>query len=278
MATKILFSKPTSPGSRHIVKAKSDALKSSTKPCKFLTVGLNKKAGRDNKGRISVRHKCAGNKKRYRIIDFKRSLFGKKEVNYVVVSVEYDPNRTSHIALIKSELGQLSYILASEKTKTGDKLIFSDGNVKNPLPGYTMMLKNIPSGLNVYNIEFAPGQGGKIARSAGTFCSILGMEDGYALVKMPSGELRKFHENCRASIGETSNKDHVNEKIGKAGRSFAKGKRPTVRGIAMNPVDHPMGGRTNGGKHPCSPTGVKSKGLKTRNKNKKSFFIVKRRK
>lgn len=271
---------PTSPGVRGRVKVTYD-LADNGRPYRYLTVGNSKKAGRDNSGKISVRHKCRGNKKRYRIIDYKRTLNPNIEsVAYNVESIQYDPNRTAYIALVKSNVdSKLSYVIATSGVKKGDTIFSSNTSSASLSDGTCTQLKHIPVGTNVHSIEFKPNEGAKIARSAGTFCTIAGFDGDFALLKMPSGELRKFNQNCRATTGIVSNKDHVNAKIGKAGLAFAKGRRPSVRGIAMNPVDHPMGGRTNGGKHPCSPTGVKAKGKKTRKKNhRSSVFIVKRRK
>ncbi len=247
------------------------------KPHKALTSGYVQKAGRGAKGQISVRRKGGGHKKKYRVIDFKRDKF---DIPGVVESIQYDPNRTANIALVCYKDGERRYIIAPKSVKVGDGII--SGNSVEVKPGNTMPLKNIPVGTNIYNIELHVGKGGQIARSAGSFAQISGLEGDYCLVKLPSSELRKIHGDCLGTIGEVGNADHMNVTVGKAGRSRWLGKRPKVRGVVMNPVDHPLGGgegRTSGGRHPVSPTGVPAKGYKTRKKKKYSNnMIISRRK
>ena len=253
-----------------------DALTTST-PYKPLLVPNHRKAGRNNTGRITVRHQGGGNKIKYRIMDWKRA---RKDVEGVVTSVEYDPNRSAFISLIKYVDGDRRYVLATNGLAVGTKIIASleaDIKVGNSLP-----LKKIPSGTSIHSIEMKPGAGAILVRSAGAAATLVGRIDKYMQVRMPSGELRLLPEDCYATIGTVSNADHMNVSIGKAGRSRWKGNRPTVRGVAMNPVDHPMGGgegRTSGGRHPCSPWGQLSKGYKTRDPKKPSDkFIISRRK
>ncbi len=251
-----------------------------TSPEKSLTRPLKKTGGRNNQGRITCRHKGGGHKRKYRLIDFKRN---KVDVPATVQSIEYDPNRTCRIALIKYEDGVLSYILAPVGLSVGDTVISSAA--APPKPGNAMQLKNVPLGTAIHNIEMSPGTGGKVARSAGQQAILSNREEGgHALVKMPSGEIRKFNQNCYCTIGQVGNRDHMNEVSGKAGRSRWKGIRPTVRGMCMNPVDHPNGGgegksKSGGGRqHLKSPWGH-TKGQKTRKKYKPSNkFIVSRRK
>ncbi len=247
------------------------------KPYKPLTVGKKEFAGRGHHGQVSVRRRGGGHKQRYRIIDFKRDKYG---IEGKVSTIEYDPNRSSFIALITYKDGEKRYIIAPESLKVGD-VIMSGENAEFKV-GNTLPLKNIPPGSNIYNIELHRGKGGQIARSAGTTAQITAKEGEYCLVKMPSGELRKIHKDCYATIGEVGNKDHINVTIGKAGRSRWLNHRPKVRGVAMNPVDHPLGGgegKSSGGRHPVSPTGQPSKGYKTRKRKKYSNnMIIKRRK
>jgi large subunit ribosomal protein L2 len=246
-------------------------------PLKSLTKGKKSYAGRGFKGQISVRRKGGGHKRRYRIIDFKRNKYN---IEGKVASIEYDPNRSANIALIVYKDGEKRYIVAPDSVKVGDTII-SGENVEVK-PGNAMPLKNIPDGTNIYNIELHKGKGGQLVRSAGASAVITAKEGDYCLIKLPSGEIRKIHCECFATIGEVSNKDHVNVDIGKAGRSRWLGRRPKVRGVAMNPVDHPLGGgegKSSGGRHPCSPTGKPTKGYKTRKKKKYSDkMIIKRRK
>jgi large subunit ribosomal protein L2 len=249
------------------------------KPEKSLVETKKKTGGRNNLGRLTSRHMGGGHKQKYRIIDFKRR---KRDVVAEVVGIEYDPNRSARIALLRYEDGEKSYILAPAGLGVGAKVIA--GENAPPEPGNALPLKNIPLGTAIHNVELIPGRGGQIARSAGQQVMLNNREAGYALVRMPSGESRKIHENCYATIGQVGNVDHMNVSSGKAGRSRWLGVRPTVRGMAMNPIDHPMGGgqgksKGGGGRHhPMSPWGQLSKGFKTRRKHKTSNnFIVERR-
>jgi large subunit ribosomal protein L2 len=269
------YFKPVTAGTRGLVQTDRSKLWKGS-PEKTLTSGKTKTGGRNNFGRITCRHKGGGHKKLYRIVDFKRAKF---DVEATVERIEYDPNRTSHIALIKYQDGELSYIIAPDGLEIGQKLISSasaDIKVGNCLP-----LKNIPVGTIVHNVEMKPGKGGQIARSAGSFVQIAGKDAGRVLVKLRSGELRLVAEDCLATVGIVSNGEHQNSTIAKAGRSRWKGIRPTVRGVAMNPIDHPHGGgegKTSGGRHPVTPWGKSTKGKKTRNNKRTSSMIVKRRK
>jgi large subunit ribosomal protein L2 len=246
-------------------------------PHKPLTKGKKQYAGRGFKGQISVRRKGGGHKRKYRVIDFKREKWG---IEGVISSVEYDPNRSSNISLVTYRDGEKRYIITPESIKVGDVVI--SGEKIEIKTGNYMPLKNIPLGTNIYNIELTRGKGGQIARSAGATAQVAAKEGEYCLVKLPSGEIRKIHKECYACIGEVGNKDHVNVSIGKAGRSRWMNKRPKVRGVAMNPIDHPLGGgegKSSGGRHPVSPTGQPTKGYKTRKKKKYSNkMIIKRRK
>ena len=246
-------------------------------PHKPLTSGKKEYAGRGFKGQVTVRRKGGGHKRRLRIIDFKRNKIG---IEGVVTSIEYDPNRSANIALITYRDGEKRYIIAPESLKKGDVVVAGDkAEIK---PGNALPLRSIPLGTSIYNIELTIGKGGQLARAAGATAQITAKEGDYCLVKMPSGELRKIHRECYASIGEVGNKDRINVSIGKAGRSRWLNKRPKVRGVAMNPIDHPLGGgegKSSGGRHPVSPTGQPTKGYKTRKKKKYSNkMIVKRRK
>lgn len=247
-----------------------------SRPERSLTVKLNSTGGRNNLGRVTSRHMGGGHKRRYRLIDFKRNKIG---VEGKVVAVEYDPNRTSRIALIQYMDGERRYILAPLGLNVGDKIIASDSaDIK---PGNAMSLKAIPLGVFVHNVEMKIGHGGQICRSAGCYAQVMAKEGQYTLLRLPSGELRKVLADCRATIGQVGNLDHENEMLGKAGRARWMGWRPEVRGTAMNPIDHPHGGgegRTKGGRHPVSPWGKPTKGYKTRaKKNISNSFIVKRR-
>lgn len=245
------------------------------KPMKKLVKPLSGKGGRGNTGHITVRRQGGGHKKAYRVIDFKRNKY---DVLATVERIEYDPNRTAFIVLIKYTDGQYSYILAPQKLGVGDKVIASKKLV-DVKPGNAMPLSVIPIGTFVHNVENKPGAGGAVARSAGAFVQLVGKNEGYALLKLQSGEIKMFLLECMATVGVVSNPDNKNVKIGKAGRSRWMGRRPKVRGCSMNPVDHPLGGRTRGGRHPKSPTGKCAKGGKTRKKNKKSNrLIVRKRK
>lgn len=247
------------------------------KPYKKLTVGKKDYAGRGYKGQISVRRRGGGHKRKYRIIDYKRDKHG---IEGKVVSIEYDPNRSANISLISYKDGEKRYIIAPETLKVGDTIISgpdAEIRVGNALP-----MKKIPHGTSIYNVEMHRGKGGQLVRSAGAAAQITAKEGDYVFVRLPSGEFRKIHKECYAVIGEVGNKDHGQVIIGKAGRSRWMKKRPKVRGVAMNPVDHPLGGgegKSSGGRHPCSPTGMPTKGYKTRNKNKYSNkMIIKKRK
>ncbi len=265
---------PTTPSQRGLIRVDRSELWKG-RPEKSLTKGLTKTGGRNNTGRITSRHIGGGHKKLYRLVDFKRN---KMDCPAVIERIEYDPNRTSYIALIKYEDGTLSYILAAAKMKAGDQVISSasaDIKIGNCLP-----LKNIPVGTIVHNVEMKPGKGGQIARSAGSSVSLVGKDSGYAQIKLSSGELRLVPLDCMATIGVLSNADKKNTIVGKAGRSRWLGKRPHVRGVAMNPVDHPHGGgegKTSGGRHPVTPWGKPTKGKKTRKNKLTSKFILKRR-
>ena len=246
------------------------------KPLKSLSYGKTSTGGRNNLGRITSRSKGAGHKNKHRLIDFYRK---KDDVKATVDRIEYDPNRSAHIALIKYEDGIMNYILAPNKIKIGDQII--SGRSKEIKIGNSMPLSDIPAGTDIHNIELTPNGGGKIARSAGSYAQISGTDENYCIIKLGSGEIRKIINTARATIGAVSNSDHQNIKIGKAGRNRWKGRRPSVRGVAMNPVDHPHGGgegKTSGGRSPVSPWGQSAKGLKTRNNKRTNKFIISRRK
>jgi large subunit ribosomal protein L2 len=268
--------KPTSPGVRF--RSNDDfADVTTTTPEKSLLAPLNKKGGRNNNGRITVRHQGGGHKKKYRIIDFKRN---KEGIPATVKTIEYDPNRSARIALIAYADGEKAYIIAPIGIKVGDTILSGAGaDIK---PGNSMALKDMPVGTVIHNIELRPGKGGQLARSAGTYSQLLSKEGEYCHVRLPSGEIRLIKAECKATVGQISNPTHENIKVGKAGRSRWKGIRPTVRGVAMNPIDHPHGGgegRTSGGRHPVSPWGMPTKGYKTRKKNKPSNkYIISKRK
>ncbi|MBU6339001.1 MAG: 50S ribosomal protein L2 [Rickettsiales bacterium] len=246
-------------------------------PMKILTTNVSENAGRNNIGHITVRHKSGGHKKSFRVIDFKRDRY---DVEAVVERIEYDPNRTAFIALLKYSDGVYSYILAPHKLAAGEKIMSSRQLIDVKI-GNAMPLSVIPIGSIIHNVELKPGCGGAVARSAGTYAQLVGKDGGYALLKMQSGEIRLFLLDCMATIGSASNIDNKNVSIGKAGRSRWLGIRPTVRGVVMNPVDHPHGGgegKTSGGRHPVSPTGKSAKGKITRKRNKTTNrFIVKSR-
>lgn len=250
---------------------------SRSRPEKGLTTGLHKKSARNNFGRITVRHHGGGHKRRYRLIDFKRD---KKDVTAKVFAIEYDPNRSSRIALLYYKDGGKAYILSPEGLNIGDHVISSDSKGTDIKPGNSLPLSHIPLGVEIHNIEIKPGQGGSLARSAGAKATVVGFLKNYCQVKMPSGEVRQFLSNCRASIGAVGNGEHENIKWGKAGRSRWKGRRPGVRGMAMNPIDHPLGGGegVSKGNHPMTPWGKSCKGLKTRNNRQTDKMIISRRK
>ncbi len=266
---------PTTPGRRGMTAADFDGL-SKEAPEKSLLRPHRRTGGRNNLGRITMRHVGGGHKKRYRLIDFKRS--GKLNIPGKVLSIQYDPNRNARIALLQYADGAKSYIIAPQSLKIGQEVIASED--ADILPGNTLPLRNIPLGTNIYNVELKMGKGGQLARSAGVFAQLMAKEGDWALVKLPSGEVRKVFIGCLASIGEVSNPQHENISVGKAGRTRWKGVRPTVRGIVMNPVDHPHGGGegcSKGGNHPSSPWGTPAKGYKTRNNKRTQNMIVKDR-
>lgn len=272
MAIKIY--KPTSPGKRQHVSTRNPNL-SNKAPEKSLVCSLNKSGGRNNYGRITARYIGGGHKRKYRIIDFKRN---KTDIDGKVVSIEYDPNRSANIALLSYTDGEKRYILCPEGVQVGDLIIAGD-NI-DIQPGNCLPMGNIPLGTIIHNIEMKIGKGAQMVRSAGTSAQLMAKEGGYVLVRLPSGEVRKFNKACRACIGQVGNREHESQKLGKAGRTRWKGKRPHVRGVAMNPVDHPMGGgegRSSGGRHPCTPWGVPTKGYKTRKKKASDKLIVKKR-
>ena len=275
--SKIRKLKPYTPSRRFMSVSTFEDITTS-RPERKLTVALRKTGGRNNFGRITSRRRGGGHRRRYRIIDFKRDKF---DMQGKVVSIEYDPNRSSRIALILYEDEEKRYILAPDGIKVGTKILSSKENKIPFKAGNSTVLKAIPEGILIHNIEMKPSKGSQLARSAGTYARIMAKENGMVTLKLPSGEIRMVQENCQATIGVVGNKNHENIKIGKAGRSRWLGKRPKVRGVAMNPVDHPHGGgegRTSGGRHPVSPWGTPAKGYKTRKKKKTSNkFIVKRR-
>lgn len=266
--------KPTSAGRRFMTVMTFEEVTKS-KPERKLTEKLTKTGGRNNNGRMTMRHRGGGHKQRYRVIDFKRNKIG---VPGKVAAIEYDPNRTSRIALIHYADGDKRYILWPEGLKVGDTVISSaHADIK---VGNALKLKHIPNGTEVHNIELKIGKGGQVVRSAGTCAQVMAKESNYCLLRMPSGELRKVHAECRATIGKVGLSDYSNMSIGKAGRSRWLGIRPHVRGVVMNPVDHPHGGgegRTSGGRHPVTPWGFPTKGKKTRNNKATQKYIVKRR-
>lgn len=263
---------PSSAGIRHRIAVDRAELWDG-KPVKALTEGTTRTGGRNNTGRISTRHIGGGHKRRYRLVDFKRRKF---DMEAKVERLEYDPFRTAFIALIQYKDGTQSYILAPQNLKAGDVVI--SGERVDVKPGNAMPLKNMPVGTVVHNVEMKPGRGGQLARSAGAYVHLVGRDGSYAQIRLNSGEVRKVNAECMATVGAVSNADHLNTAIGKAGRARWKGTRPTVRGIAMNPVDHPNGGRTNGGKHWMTPWGKGTKGNKTRKNKRTDGMIIRRRK
>ncbi len=265
---------PTTPGRRGLVLVDRAGLWKGD-PVKALTEGLTKKGGRNNTGRITARRRGGGHKRLYRMVDFKRRKF---DVPAKVLRLEYDPNRTAFIALIEYQDGEISYILAPQRLETGDTVI--SGAKADIKPGNALPLASIPVGTIVHNVEMKPGKGGQIARSAGTYVQLVGRDAGHALLRLGSGEVRMVRADCMATIGAVSNPDQANIKLGKAGRKRWLGKRPSVRGVAMNPVDHPHGGgegRTSGGRHPVTPWGRPTKGAKTRHNKRTDRLIVRRR-
>jgi large subunit ribosomal protein L2 len=266
--------KATTAGQRQLVDIDRSSLWKGS-PYKKLTVGINEKSGHNNTGRITSWCRGGGHKRRYRIIDFKRTKY---DVAGTVERIEYDPNRTAFIALIKYDDAEMAYILAPQKLQVGDRVVAAEkADIK---PGNAMLLKNIPVGTIIHNIELKVGKGGQLARSAGTYAQIAGRDSGYVIVKLSSGEVRLIKGECRATVGSVSNSDHQNRSYGKAGRMRWLGRRPSVRGVAMNPVDHPHGGgegKTSGGRHPVTPWGISTKGKKTRKNKRTSGMIIRRR-
>ena len=266
--------KPTSPGRRSQTYSSFEEITTTTSE-KGLLKAINKSGGRNARGRITCRHRGGGHKRHYRIIDFKRDKIG---IPARVASIEYDPNRSTRIALLHYVDGEKRYILAPLNLKVND--IVESGPDADIKPGNTLPLGNIPLGTQIHNIELRAGKGGQIVRSAGTYAQLMAKEDRYVLIKLPSGEVRMVLMNCKATIGQLGNVSHENIDLGKAGRQRWLGRRPRVRGVAMNPVDHPMGGgegRSSGGRHPCSPWGVPSKGYKTRKNKSSDRLVVKKR-
>ena len=270
----LVRTKPTSPARRFVVKVVNKDLHKGA-PVRGLTESKNKSGGRNNNGRITTRHIGGGHKQRYRVIDFKRDKDG---ITGAVERLEYDPNRSANIALLLYKDGERRYIIAPKGIKAGDELISgSDASIK---VGNTLPLSNIPVGTQIHCIEMKPGKGAQIARSAGTSAQLLAREGMYVTIRLRSGEMRKIHINCKATIGEVGNSEHGLRSLGKAGATRWRGVRPTVRGVVMNPVDHPHGGgegRTSGGRHPVSPWGVPTKGYRTRSNKRTDNMIVRRR-
>ena len=266
---------PTTPSQRQLVIVDRSALYKG-KPVKSLTEGLSRKGGRNNTGRITAHRIGGGHKKTYRIVDFKRRKF---DVEGTIERIEYDPNRTAYIALVTYTDGEQAYILAPQRIAVGDKVISSAGAV-DVKPGNTMPLQFMPVGTIVHNIEMKPAKGGQVARSAGAYAQLVGRDNGMATLRLNSGEQRLVQGSCLATVGAVSNPDHLNINDGKAGRTRWRGKRPAVRGVAMNPVDHPHGGgegRTSGGRHPVSPWGKPTKGKRTRSNKSTDRFIMRSR-
>ena len=269
----VIKAKPTSPGRRGVISIKSDLHKG--KPLKSLIEKKSKKGGRNNHGRITVRHQGGGHKQHYRIVDFKRN---KLDVPAVVERIEYDPNRSAHLALLKYVDGERRYIIAPNKIKIGDSVVSANQTEMNP--GNSMKLANIPLGTSIHCIEMKPGKGAQIARSAGASVRLVAKEGIYATLRLQSGEMRKILLECRATLGRVSNAENNLRSLGKAGAKRWRGVRPTVRGVAMHPVDHPHGGgegRTSGGRHPSTPWGIPTKGYKTRKNKRTDNLIIRRR-
>ncbi len=266
--------RPTTPSQRQLVIVDRSGLWKG-KPVKALIEGLSEKAGRNNHGRITMRRRGGGHKRRYRIIDFKRLKY---DMPATVERLEYDPNRSAFIALIRYRDGELSYILAPQRVQAGATVV--SGKRVDIVPGNAMPMQNIPVGTIIHNIEMKPRKGGQIARSAGAYAQLIGKDAGYALLRLGSGEQRMVRAECMATVGAVSNPDHQNINLGKAGRNRWLGKRPSVRGVAMNPVDHPHGGgegRTSGGRHPVTPWGKPTKGKRTRSNKATDSMILRRR-
>jgi len=266
--------KPNTPAMRGLVLVDKSGLWKG-RPVKKLTEGVTKSGGRNNSGRITSRHRGGGHKRLYRVIDFKRTKF---DVSAVVERIEYDPNRSAFIALLKYDDGEQAYIIAPQRLQEGDRVIAA--NRADIKPGNAMPMENMPVGTIIHNVEMKPGRGGQMARAAGTYVQLIGKDSGYAQLRLTSGELRMVPAKCMATVGAVSNADNKNQNMSKAGRSRWLGKRPKVRGVAMNPVDHPHGGgegRTSGGRHPVSPWGKPTKGARTRRKKKSDDLIMRRR-
>jgi len=270
----IVKTKPTSPGRRFVVKVVNKELHKGA-PHAALLEKKSKSGGRNNAGRITTRHRGGGHKQHYRVIDFKRNKDG---IPGKVERLEYDPNRTAFIALVLYADGERRYILAPKGVSAGTEIM--SGNESPIKPGNCLVLRNIPVGSTVHNVELKPGKGGQMARSAGASAQLVARDGAYATLRLRSGEMRKVHVDCKATIGEVGNSEHSLRKLGKAGATRWRGVRPTVRGVAMNPVDHPHGGgegRTSGGRHPVSPWGMPTKGYRTRSNKRTDKFIVRRR-
>ena len=270
----VIQMKPTSPGRRHVVRVVTEGLHKGA-PYAPLVEGAHATGGRNNNGHMTTRHKGGGHKQRYRVIDFKRRKF---DVAAKIEPLEYDPNRSAFIALVRYDDGELAYILAPQRIKVGDVVI--SGQRVDVKPGNAMPMGNMPVGTIIHNIELKIGKGGQLARSAGTYAQLVGKDAGYAQVKLSSGELRMVHGDCMATIGAVSNPDQQNVNYGKAGRMRWMGFKPVTRGVAMNPVDHPHGGgegRTSGGRHPVTPWGKPTKGKKTRKNKATDKMIIRRR-
>ncbi len=266
--------KPNTPAMRGLVLVDKSGLWKG-RPVKKLTEGVTKSGGRNNNGRITSRHRGGGHKRLYRVIDFKRTKF---DVSALVERIEYDPNRSAFIALLKYDDGEQAYIIAPQRLQEGDRVIAA--NRADIKPGNAMPMENMPVGTIIHNVEMKPGRGGQMARAAGTYVQLIGKDSGYAQLRLTSGELRMVPAKCMATVGAVSNADNKNQNMSKAGRSRWLGKRPKVRGVAMNPVDHPHGGgegRTSGGRHPVSPWGKPTKGARTRRKKKSDDLIMRRR-
>jgi large subunit ribosomal protein L2 len=267
--------RPVTPTLRHAMTPDFAEITRS-RPLKKLTERLYKSGGRDNYGHISARWIGGGHKRRYRLVDFRRDKDG---IPARVVSIEYDPNRSARIALLNYADGERRYIVAPDGLVVGARV--QSGTTAEISPGNCLPLRAIPLGTNIHNVELFPGRAARVARSAGAFCQLMAKEGDYAQLRLPSGEVRKFHVNCRAVVGQVGNLDHENVSLGKAGRNRWRGRSPSVRGVAMNPVDHPMGGgegKSSGGRHPCSPWGQIAKGLKTRRRKLSDALVVRRRK
>jgi large subunit ribosomal protein L2 len=267
--------KPTSPARRYQTYLTRDELTKGATPEKSLLSPKIRISGRNNNGRITVRRRGGGHKRHYRIIDFRRNKIG---MPAEVTSIQYDPNRSAHIALVTYEDGEKRYIISPVGLKVGATIL--SGAEADILPGNTLPIQNIPLGTQIHNIEMRPGKGGQMVRSAGTFAQLVAKDGDYAQVRMPSGEVRRFPLVCTATVGQVGNVEHENESLGKAGRSRWKGRRPKVRGVAMNPVDHPHGGgegKTSGGRHPVTPWGKPTRGAKTRNNKRTQNMIVRDR-